>query len=345
MRLSHTAALALHTIMALPAALAATPYLEIQASADIAQQLGGLPAGHNAVLTEAGGNLSQFPLNGVPAAADIDGFALNSDGTALLSLDIGAVLPGPLTVRHNDIVAHDGVGWWMVFDGIAAGVPQGVDIDAISHAAGDLIVSFDTTFSLGGNTFADEDLVRVDGSTLSMFFDASSAGIAGSADADAAHVLPNGHLLLSFDTGGAVDGVNYDHAHVLEYDPVADHWELAYQTYLLPGWLAADLNAFAATTDTDGDAIVDHRDNCVGSANAGQRDTDDDGFGNLCDADLNDDCIVNATDLGILKSQFFSSNANADFNGDGAVNVIDLGILRTLFYAPPGPTAFANGCN
>ena len=48
--------------------------------------------------------------------------------------------------------------------------------------------------------------------------------------------------------------------------------------------------------------------------------------------------IVNAVDLGLFKSVFFSADANADFNGDGVVNVIDLGTLKAFFFLAPGPS-------
>ena len=54
--------------------------------------------------------------------------------------------------------------------------------------------------------------------------------------------------------------------------------------------------------------------------------------------------MVNAIDLGVFKSVFFTSNADADFNGDGLVNAIDLGILRTLFFNEPGPSGLPNVC-
>ncbi len=95
---------------------------------------------------------------------------------------------------------------------------------------------------------------------------------------------------------------------------------------------------FNGPVDSDGDGVFDASDNCLTIANADQRDTDGDGYGNLCDADLTNDCIVNVGDLGAMRLFFFSSNPNADLNGDGVVNVTDLGILRTLFFAPPGPS-------
>ncbi|MFK7888801.1 MAG: hypothetical protein AB8G16_18235 [Gammaproteobacteria bacterium] len=97
--------------------------------------------------------------------------------------------------------------------------------------------------------------------------------------------------------------------------------------------------------DADGDGVADDIDNCVNTANANQRDTDGDGYGNLCDADLNNDCVVNAIDLGLFRTVFFTADANADFDGNGTVNVVDLGVLRTLFFAPPGPAGQGGICD
>lgn len=97
--------------------------------------------------------------------------------------------------------------------------------------------------------------------------------------------------------------------------------------------------------DSDGDGVVDVQDNCTVQANPGQDDADGDGFGNLCDADFNNDCVVNVVDLGFFKSVFFSSNAVADLNSDGTVNSADLGLLRLLFNLAPGPSGRPNVCD
>lgn len=97
----------------------------------------------------------------------------------------------------------------------------------------------------------------------------------------------------------------------------------------------------SSNTDLDQDGIVDTVDNCQRLANIDQRDTDGDGFGNACDADLNNDCIVNVSDLGLLRSAFFTTDSDADFDGDGVVNTIDLGIMRSGFFALPGPSAMS----
>jgi subtilisin-like proprotein convertase family protein len=100
-----------------------------------------------------------------------------------------------------------------------------------------------------------------------------------------------------------------------------------------------------AIEDTDGDGVADDVDNCTLTVNPDQRDTNGDGFGNACDADLNDDCVVNFVDLGLLRSVFFTADADADFNGDGTVNFVDLGLMRLSFFGPPGPAVEPNACS
>jgi hypothetical protein len=98
---------------------------------------------------------------------------------------------------------------------------------------------------------------------------------------------------------------------------------------------------FQAPPDSDGDLLKDFTDNCSLTANTDQRDTDGDGFGNLCDPDLNGDGIVNFVDLGLVKAVFFSADPHADLNGDGSVNFIDLGIVKDRFFEAPGPSGIA----
>ena len=102
--------------------------------------------------------------------------------------------------------------------------------------------------------------------------------------------------------------------------------------------------------DADGDGVDDAIDNCINTYNPDQRDTDGDGIGNACDADLNQDGIVNVLDLGLLKKVFLEppekcrddpACMNADLNGDGIVNVLDLGLMKKMFLKPPGPSCAA----
>lgn len=89
--------------------------------------------------------------------------------------------------------------------------------------------------------------------------------------------------------------------------------------------------------DTDGDGLIDPFDNCTLVANTSQVDTNFDGFGNHCDADLSNEGAIDFIDLGIMKSVFFSSDPDADLNADGSVDFIDLAMLKQVFFGAPGP--------
>lgn len=94
-------------------------------------------------------------------------------------------------------------------------------------------------------------------------------------------------------------------------------------------------------TDTDRDGVPDSRDNCINVANPGQIDSDGDGYGNVCDGDLNNDGIVNSIDLAQFRARFGTrGDSAADFNGDNVVNALDLAKFRALFATRPGPSAW-----
>ena len=99
--------------------------------------------------------------------------------------------------------------------------------------------------------------------------------------------------------------------------------------------------------DSDGDLVPDSSDNCINVPNQDQRDTNADGFGNICDPDLNDDGFVDLADLPAFRNAIFSQNGDlnwnehADMNGDDAVDFGDLPTLISLFFLEPGPSGLA----
>lgn len=94
--------------------------------------------------------------------------------------------------------------------------------------------------------------------------------------------------------------------------------------------------------DSDGDGVIDTSDNCTLIANADQRDTNADGYGNACDPDLDNNGVVNFADISLWVPFFNTATAgDADFNGDGAANFGDFAIIREFFLQPPGPSGVA----
>lgn len=103
-------------------------------------------------------------------------------------------------------------------------------------------------------------------------------------------------------------------------------------------------------SDPDGDGVCDSLglDNCTAVANPGQRDDDEDGYGNICDSDVNQDCIVGGPDLGATFARSFSSapwspksDGAYDVNEDGVVGGPDLAKIFADSFLLPGPTSRA----
>lgn len=95
----------------------------------------------------------------------------------------------------------------------------------------------------------------------------------------------------------------------------------------------------AYATDTDGDGVTDANDNCTLVANASQRDSDGDHYGDACDTDFDNDGVSGFADLALFKSKFGSSDMRFDLDGNGVVAFPDLARLKLRFGQPPGPSA------
>jgi len=105
-----------------------------------------------------------------------------------------------------------------------------------------------------------------------------------------------------------------------------------------PDCASADQLIETPLTDGDEDGVPDFFDNCTLAPNPDQTDTDEDGFGNRCDADFDQSGAVNFADLARLRAGFFGAEALLDLTGDGVVNFADLALVRSMFLAAPGPS-------
>lgn len=94
---------------------------------------------------------------------------------------------------------------------------------------------------------------------------------------------------------------------------------------------ALRLSQSAPLVDTDGDGVFDNVDNCVNHVNPNQLDGDNDGTGNRCDADFNNDGVIDSADAWLMRAMMAGEKPAADLNEDGRFNGADVMVFRELW--------------
>jgi hypothetical protein len=178
------------------------------------------------------------------------------------------------------------------------------------------------------------ELRAADGTTL------ATAGVLGG------FVSPGTYsTTLSFD-GAAIGGSRKDGPYQVRNVTIYDNFTGAYVSLLgeTQPYSHHQFEDGGALQDNDVDGVPNDLDNCLELYNPDQRDTNSDGYGNLCDPDFDQNCVVQILDAATMKARFFSEDPDADLNGDGRVNFVDLGILKRYIYKPPGPSGLTTRC-
>jgi hypothetical protein len=99
--------------------------------------------------------------------------------------------------------------------------------------------------------------------------------------------------------------------------------------------------------DSDDDGAPDPEDNCRDVANATQVDSDLDGYGNLCDPDVDNDGVVGSADFLQVRARFGARTGDAayeeavDLNWDGAIGTPEFVRVIAAWGRPPGPSGLA----
>jgi hypothetical protein len=112
---------------------------------------------------------------GIPRGVNVDAVAVRA-GALLLSFDVSVDLGG-FRVEDEDLVAFDGSGFSLFFDGSAAGIDPRLDLDGaeLFECNDHLLLSFDGSGAVGGVAFDDEDVLEYDrASTWQMAYDGSA---------------------------------------------------------------------------------------------------------------------------------------------------------------------------
>ncbi|MGI9331997.1 MAG: Ig-like domain-containing protein [Gammaproteobacteria bacterium] len=188
------------------------------------------------------------------------------------------------------------------------------------------------------NPASNRDMVKV---VFNEPIDAASAGetdnyiVMPEVEIEGATLFGDGRTVL-LDTAAPEDG---------DYQMMVDRiFDRAETPNAMTAAALVDFTVIDNLTDSDGDGSPDSRDNCTLVSNEDQRDTDDDGFGNLCDGDLDNDGETETVDLRIFRRAFRTEvgdadyTVHADYNDDGEIGTADLRAFRRLFRRPPGPS-------
>jgi hypothetical protein len=360
-------------LAAAPAARAQLPELVIS----IAEggTIGGVPAENEDLLLcdlQASGpgstqcNWSLF-FDGSAAGFDtrVHGVDVVPNGNLIIRVSNDASLPDISAIKRTDLalfipqnpfsLPYTTGEWRLYLDGDAVKgssdtrVWDSVDVltdgtcETTSPMSCDVLLSLASNATLGGLTFADEDIVRchptafslggsITACQWSLFLDSSAINGGGSGsfvgqalaiDLPAANTLlfraPNSPTLPTHDP--ARDLLRY--IGTFGSSP-AGTMDLFFDGNANGGLNGKTIQALAVYPDGDDDDIPDGLDNCPNVTNPGQEDTDGDGIGDACDADpdCNDptptdddgDGIDDACDL--CDDCFDPSNSDSDSDGE-----------------------------
>ncbi len=101
------------------------------------------------------------------------------------------------------------------------------------------------------------------------------------------------------------------------------------------------------TGDDDGDEVCNADDNCLILPNPDQTDSNSDGYGNLCDPDLDNDGAIGILDFNLFRLAFGTAcgvggyDPDVDFDGDCAIGLLDFNTFRSFFGGTPGPSGLS----
>ncbi|MCF6263120.1 MAG: hypothetical protein L3J24_05985 [Xanthomonadales bacterium] len=178
---------------------------------------------------------------GTLGAAGIDGFHKTGDGCgdSVYSLDITTLIAGT-AMRPADVFTAAGV---KVLDASTAGVPDGVNINALSRDPSncDLIISIDTTALLSGSAFRADDLIRWNSSNGFSLFQQTNFG----ANIDAVHYLSASRWLVSLEVSTQLPDLAGLDEQIFEIGPTFQLLALDLRS-IDNSWDAAGVNALWA---------------------------------------------------------------------------------------------------
>lgn len=152
---------------------------------------------------------------------------LLGDGLTLSISTVGNARLGGVSFGDDDLVTYDPESDTasLVFDGGLSFSNTREDIDAYHPLPdGRMVLSTVGNARLGGRSFGDDDLVIYDPSsdTVSLLLDGGVSFSNTREDIDAAHLLPDGRIILSTVGDATLGGLSFGDDDLIAYDPSTD---------------------------------------------------------------------------------------------------------------------------
>jgi len=286
----------------------------------------GLPSPGNQTEISSGGSL----VRPVAGAIDGDGYLIVADAGAGTAADPARIL------RITPVPGLGTGGQVTLYQGTAA-VPLVAPVALTLDAAGRVVAVADAT-----NPPALRRLVRSQGSPGLVSF-AVTLTSGGDLRTPAGLAVDSDHSLLVSDGGLAAAGDGT----VLRVDQISGLQSFVATAGALedPTGVGVTAPAPSAYVDQDQDGAADDADNCINVPNADQRDTDNDGFGNACDPDYDNNGAVGASDILALGRAFGAKasdpapnryDPDLDKDGDGVIGTPEVLLAGPCFSKLPG---------
>ena len=245
----------------------------------------------------------------------------------------GTNLAGFFMRQYNGATNLDGVQWTYTFPSFT--VPDDGILDFGSNHLGFVVIS--TNAAMVPNTDLTMTHTLNNGPNALILYDPATNIV----DAVVWLAATNDAFDVDVDDPGTVSRIvpsgSPSYLHVVGVDQSTDFCPQApdnvlmatgtwYSALATPGALNAQQTnsyLFVARLDLDQDGVLDDEDNCPGTYNPTQFDTDGDGQGDECDADIDGDGVLNETDNCPYDSNPGQSDVDYDGFGDACDDDID----------------------
>lgn len=147
-------------------------------------------------------------------------------GSYYFVADTSYTLNGEL-ITPRDVILRTATGVSSVFlRGRDIGLADSVKIVALAFDGSAILFSTDSTSSIGSVLASPADIIRWDGSTVSIAYSAGRLGISKGVGVSALERLSNGRLLLSVNSSSRFEGFVATPGDVLEFNPADNRMEL-----------------------------------------------------------------------------------------------------------------------